>query len=355
MLADGTAAELYRRGGGWITLSAAPRLAWVRRHQPAVWAAASRLSLIADWMVFRLTGTLATEASIGSTSGLFDLARRAWYRELLMLCGLEPSWFPEVVEAGTVVGPVSGAAFSQTGLAPGTPVVAGGLDTALGLAGPRPAVPGQLTVTGGSFGSRPWWRPRPPWIPPAACARSAMSGRASGWSRGSASMPASRCAGSGTAPPRASRLAVRRATPSWRNWPRRYRPARAGSPPSGPGRCLDLGPLAAAVPAGAGCRPGRAGRAGPGYPGGRRLLHPPRGRAGQRTARSRRMAGGHPDRRGSPQQAVAADPRRRARAPGQRARAPRIGGPWCGDPRGPRGPGAARRSAGRSAAWPAAG
>ena len=50
--------------------------------------------------------------------------------------------FPEVAEAGTVIGQVSGGAFSQTGLAPGTPVVAGGLDTALGLAGPRPAVPG---------------------------------------------------------------------------------------------------------------------------------------------------------------------------------------------------------------------
>ena len=151
MLADGTAAELYRRGGGWISLSAAPRLAWVRRHEPEVWAAATRLSMIADWMVFRLTGTLATEASIGSTSGLFDLGRRAWSPELLNRCGLEPALFPEVVEAGTVVGQVSAAASSQTGLAPGTPVVAGGLDTALGLAGPRPAAPGRLTVTGGSF------------------------------------------------------------------------------------------------------------------------------------------------------------------------------------------------------------
>jgi autoinducer 2 (AI-2) kinase len=32
MLADGTAAELYRRGGGWISITAPPRLAWVRRH-----------------------------------------------------------------------------------------------------------------------------------------------------------------------------------------------------------------------------------------------------------------------------------------------------------------------------------
>jgi len=151
MLADGTAAELYRRGGGWIALSAAPRLAWVRRHRPELWAAASRLSMIADWMVFRLTGTLATEASIGSTSGLFDLGRRAWSPELVTLGGLDPGWFPEVVDAGTVVGHVSALAFSQTGLAAGTPVVAGGLDTALGLAGPGPAGPGRLTVTGGSF------------------------------------------------------------------------------------------------------------------------------------------------------------------------------------------------------------
>jgi autoinducer 2 (AI-2) kinase len=151
MLADGTAAELYRRGGGWISITAPPRLAWVRRHQPEVWADVRRFSMIADWIVLRLTGTLATEASIGSTSGLFDLGRRTWSPELLARCGLDPSWFPGVVEAGTVIGQVPARAAAQTGLAAGTPVVAGGLDTALGLAGPEPADAGRLTVTGGSF------------------------------------------------------------------------------------------------------------------------------------------------------------------------------------------------------------
>src|SRR5487761_1763299 len=107
MLAGGTAAELYQRGGGWISLCAPPRLAWVRRHQPGLWAAAARLSMIADWMVFRLTGTLVTEASIGSTSGMFDLGRRSWSAEIITLCGLPPGLFPEVVEAGTVAGRVS--------------------------------------------------------------------------------------------------------------------------------------------------------------------------------------------------------------------------------------------------------
>jgi len=163
MLADGTAAELYRRGGGWISITAPPRLAWVRRHRPGVWADVRRFSMIADWMVLRLTGTLATEASIGSTSGLFDLGRRTWSPELLSRCELDPAWFPEVVEAGTVVGQVSAGAAAQTGLAAGTPVVAGGLDTALGLTGlgPGPTAAGRLTVTGGSFWKQTVLAPAP--------------------------------------------------------------------------------------------------------------------------------------------------------------------------------------------------
>ena len=275
MLADGTAAELYRRGGGWISLSAAPRLAWVRRHEPGVWAGVTRVSMIADWMVARLTGTLATEASRRLRLPPYSVfGGRAWSPELLNRCGLEPGLFPEVVEAGTVVGQVSAAASRQTGLAPGTPVVAGGLDTALGLTGPRPALPGLLTITGGSFWKQTVVAPAPA-VDPAGCARSAMSGRASGWSRGSASTQASRSAGSATAPP-AGQEAARRATPSWRNWPRRLpTPGRAASPPGwsrlmpGPGR--------------AGSRRSRRGQMPPGP-----------GWAGRPVGRSRRVRAGRP-------------------------------------------------------------
>ena len=293
MLADGTAAELYRRGGGWISLSAAPRLAWVRRHEPGVWAAATRLSMIADWMVFRLTGALATEASIGSTSGLFDLGRRAWSPELLIRCGLEPALFPEVVEAGTVVGQVSGGASSQTGLAPGTPVVAGGLDTALGLAGPRaggtrPAHGHRRELLeadrGGARARRGTGRPPAHDLP---CPAGPVAGRGDRLLRrlGAPLAPGPRRRGPASGP----HGRLRRAGGTGRGGP-----ARGGRAdcPAGPGRCLDLGALAGAVPAPAGCRPGRPGRAGAGHPGGRRLLHPPRGRAAQRAARSRRMAGG---------------------------------------------------------------
>jgi len=155
LLASGMADRLYQLGGGWISLSAPPRLDWVRQHRPAVWQSCARLSMIADWMVYRLTGTLVTESSIGSTSGLFDLEARTWSASITDLCGLRPSLFPEVVGAGTVVGTVTPEASRQTGLATATQVVPGGVDTALALAGSHPA-PGRpardrLTITGGSF------------------------------------------------------------------------------------------------------------------------------------------------------------------------------------------------------------
>lgn len=155
MLASGMAERLYRLGGGWIWLSALPRLDWIRHRQPALWESCARVSMIADWMAYRLTGTLVTEPSNGSTSGLFDLGARTWSASIMELCGLRPALFPEVVAAGTVVGTVTPEAARQTGLAPATRVVPGGLDTALALAGsqlrPRPPSPGRLTITGGSF------------------------------------------------------------------------------------------------------------------------------------------------------------------------------------------------------------
>jgi autoinducer-2 kinase len=155
MLASGMADRLYRLGGGWISLSAPPRLDWVRHHRSALWESCARLSMIADWIVYRLSGTLVTESSAGSTSGMFDLGARAWSVSITELCRLRPALLPEVVGAGTAVGAITPEASRQTGLATTTQVVVGGLDTAVAIAGSRldPHWParGRLAITGGSF------------------------------------------------------------------------------------------------------------------------------------------------------------------------------------------------------------
>jgi autoinducer 2 (AI-2) kinase len=58
---------------------------------------------------------------------------------------------PEVLEPGTVVGPVTALASDETGLAEGTPVVVGGADTQLGLVGIGVTRPDRLTLVAGSF------------------------------------------------------------------------------------------------------------------------------------------------------------------------------------------------------------
>src|SRR5262245_12157276 len=241
LLADGTAGHLYRFGGGWISLSAPPRLAWVRQCEPALWESCARLSMIADWMVYRLTGTLVTEPSIGSTSGMFDLGARAWSASIMELCGLRRALFPEVVGAGTVVGTVTPEASRQTGLATTTRVVPGGVDTALALAGSRldsgRYARGRLAVTGGSF-----WKQTvvatAAAVRPAASGRSATCCRGSGWWRASASTPATRSAGSATAPrrrPAAVRRVTRTATRRLTSSRPRCRRGRVASSPSSRG------------------------------------------------------------------------------------------------------------------------
>src|SRR5438552_4014782 len=84
-----------------------------------------------------------SDPSLGSSSGLFDLAAREWSGRLLEICGLQAAVCPEVLESGTVIGGVTKQAADETGLAEGTPVVVGGADTQLGLVGIGTIVPGQ--------------------------------------------------------------------------------------------------------------------------------------------------------------------------------------------------------------------
>ena len=298
MLADGTAAELYRRGRWRDFITAPPRLAWVRRHQPGIWAEIRRFSMIADWMVLRLTGTLASEASIGSTSGLFDLGRAPWSPELLAQCGFDPAWFPEVVEAGTVV---------RAGVRPGRRpdgLAAGNLRSWRGGWTPRSAWPARSRAQGRAMppglhrSPASFWKQTvlatAPVVEPARPAAHDLPrpARANGWSRALGSTPGSRCAGSGTRPPRTAGC---RATPSSRNGPRRFRPAPVdlphgwSRPTPGPGHAGSR--RSRRGPRRPGTRPGPgAGRAGPGHPGSRRLPTRRTAGAGSRLAGARRCA-----------------------------------------------------------------
>jgi autoinducer 2 (AI-2) kinase len=147
----GLAQTIYQHGGDWVAITAPARLLWIQRHEPELFNKVRHLTMLADWITHRLTGEFATDPSIGSSSGMFDLARRTWSADIIDICRMEADVFPSVLAPGTTAGVLSADAAAATGLKPGTPVVVGGADTQLGLVGIGVVEPGRFTVIGGTF------------------------------------------------------------------------------------------------------------------------------------------------------------------------------------------------------------
>lgn len=149
--ASGAAQEIYEIAGDWTSITAPARFLWIAEHEPDVFASVTHVGMLGDWIATKLSGEYATDPSLGSSSGMFDLAARDWSSRVLEICGLDRAVFPPVLDAGTVVGSVSAGASADTGLRTSTPVVVGGADTQLALVGIGVDEPGRFSVVGGSF------------------------------------------------------------------------------------------------------------------------------------------------------------------------------------------------------------
>jgi xylulokinase len=113
-----------------------PTIAWLRRHQPDVFAAAGRYFSVNDYLVHRLSGRFCTNPSNAGGMQLVDVSRGAWSPELCALAGIEPHQLSPIRPAGEVVGCITAEVSRLTGLPTATMVVNGGHDqgcTALGL------------------------------------------------------------------------------------------------------------------------------------------------------------------------------------------------------------------------------
>lgn len=136
--------EVYRRSGHRISPAySAPKILWLRGHQPELYAAATCFLQPKDYVVLRLTGVRATDYSDASGTLLFDLTTRAWHLPFLDALGLDFARLPQPVPSTTVVGTVTAQAAAATGLLAGTPVVIGGGDGACAGVGAGVVDPGE--------------------------------------------------------------------------------------------------------------------------------------------------------------------------------------------------------------------
>ncbi|NLX58160.1 MAG: xylulokinase [Phycisphaerae bacterium] len=118
-----------------LTGFTAPKILWVRRHEPRLWDRTVKVLLPKDYLRYRLTGEFATDASDASGTLLLDVRRRAWCRPLLSRLQIDPDLMPRCYESPEVTGVLSAAGARLLGLEPGIPVVAGGGDNAAGAVG----------------------------------------------------------------------------------------------------------------------------------------------------------------------------------------------------------------------------
>jgi autoinducer 2 (AI-2) kinase len=143
-------AESYAISGQTFALSAAPRLLWLQNNRSALYEKARYFTMISDWILFKLSGELASEPSNAGTAGAFSLKTRDWNKEEFEECGLKDLFVP-IRESGEVLGHVSSKASEETGLSTKTLVVMGGGDVQIGTAGLGASKLGDAVILGGSF------------------------------------------------------------------------------------------------------------------------------------------------------------------------------------------------------------
>src|SRR5436189_2622135 len=123
-------AEIEQRAGGRerlielvanpaLTGFTAPKILWVREHEPKVYAKTKHILLPKDYIRFRMTGEYATEVSDASGTLLLDVANRRWSDELLSILQIDKTLLPRLYESPEITGTLTERAGQALGLSPG--------------------------------------------------------------------------------------------------------------------------------------------------------------------------------------------------------------------------------------------
>ncbi len=128
-------------------------LAWIKKHQPEIYARAGTLCFAKDIIGWRLTGQRASEVSDMSAAGLLRLPDARYDDALMALYGLADAMplLPTLVQPTDVVGHVTADAAAATGLRVGTPVVAGYFDVIASALGSGAIGAGAASIVLGSW------------------------------------------------------------------------------------------------------------------------------------------------------------------------------------------------------------
>ncbi len=129
----------------------APKVAWVRRHEPDVFAEIDKVLLPKDYVRLRMTGDFASDMSDSAGTLWLDVGQRRWSGRMLGATGLRESQMPALFEGNQLTGQLRAEIAEAWGM-PRVPVAAGGGDNAAGAIGVGVVRPGDSFLSLGTSG-----------------------------------------------------------------------------------------------------------------------------------------------------------------------------------------------------------
>jgi xylulokinase len=131
----GAARLIAIAGNPALTGFQAPKILWLRNHEPDNYARVAQVLLPKDYIRLKLSGVSAADASDAAGTLLLDLRARDWSAEILDQLAIPRAWLPQVYEGPAIAGTLLPAVAAELGLPAGLPIAAGGGDNAAAAVG----------------------------------------------------------------------------------------------------------------------------------------------------------------------------------------------------------------------------
>ena len=131
----------------------APKILWMREHEPENFARICKIMLPKDYLAYRLSGAYCTDYSDASGTLLLDVKNKCWSKEMIEICGISENMLPRLYESYEVVGTLRPETASELGLSTEVKIIAGAGDNAAAVVGTGPVGNGMCNISLGTSGT----------------------------------------------------------------------------------------------------------------------------------------------------------------------------------------------------------
>lgn len=143
---------LEETGNIALTGLTAPKILWVKKHEPEIFKQISKIMLPKDYLAYKLSGVFATDVSDVSGTLYYDVKNKKYSRDILNTMGVAPSQLPEVFESYEKIGLLKKEILDELNIEKDVSVIIGGGDQAVGAVGVGVVEDGKASISLGTSG-----------------------------------------------------------------------------------------------------------------------------------------------------------------------------------------------------------